>query len=87
MELGPHPSGAAPHVYKCFLQKGGKFLRLHGFMSKYTAFRCPLDIHEAAKKKAKAERRSLSNYIIRLLEEATADELKKVRAVKGSKRR
>lgn len=48
-------------------------------MSKYTAFRCPEDILAAAKTKAKADRRSLSNYIITLLEAAAGDELEKVR--------
>ena len=44
--------------------------------TKYTAFRCPEDILEAAKKRAKAERRSLSNYIICILEEQLGPELK-----------
>ncbi len=37
-------------------------------MSKYTAFRCPEDLLELAKVKAKKNRRSLSNYIITLIE-------------------
>lgn len=37
-------------------------------MSKYTAFRCPEDLLELAKTKAKQDRRSLSNYIITLIE-------------------
>jgi hypothetical protein len=37
-------------------------------MSKYTAFRCPEDLLELAKTKAKKDRRSLSNYIITLIE-------------------
>lgn len=37
-------------------------------MSKYTAFRCPEDLLELAKSKAKKDRRSLSNYIITLIE-------------------
>lgn len=37
-------------------------------MSKYTAFRCPEDLLELAKTKAKRDRRSLSNYIITLIE-------------------
>lgn len=37
-------------------------------MSKYTAFRCPEDLLELAKLKAKKDRRSLSNYIITLIE-------------------
>lgn len=36
--------------------------------SKYTAFRCPQDLLELAKVKAKKDRRSLSNYIITLIE-------------------
>jgi hypothetical protein len=38
-------------------------------MSKYTAFRCPTDLLRRAKRVADSERRSLSNYIIWLLEE------------------
>jgi hypothetical protein len=38
-------------------------------MSKYTAFRCPNELLKKAKAIADGERRSLSNYIIRLLEE------------------
>ena len=38
-------------------------------MSKYTAFRCPNDLLRRAKLVADAERRSLSNYIIWLLEQ------------------
>lgn len=37
-------------------------------MSKYTAFRCPEDLLELAKLKARKDRRSLSNYIITLIE-------------------
>jgi hypothetical protein len=37
-------------------------------MSKYTAFRCPEDLLELAKTKARRDRRSLSNYIITLIE-------------------
>jgi len=37
-------------------------------MSKYTAFRCPEDLLDLAKVKAKKDRRSLSNYIITLIE-------------------
>lgn len=37
-------------------------------MSKYTAFRCPEELLEPAKQAAKSERRSLSNYIITLIE-------------------
>lgn len=44
-------------------------------MSKYTAFRCPEDLLELAKVKAKKDRRSLSNYIITLIEKDVQDEL------------
>jgi predicted DNA-binding protein len=37
-------------------------------MSKYTAFRCPEELLELAKTKAKKDRRSLSNYLITLIE-------------------
>lgn len=37
---------------------------------KYTAFRCPIDLLEKVKVRAKAQRRSLSNYLICLIEEA-----------------
>ena len=37
-------------------------------MSKYTAFRCPEDLLELATVKAKKDRRSLSNYLITLIE-------------------
>jgi hypothetical protein len=42
-------------------------------MSKYTAFRCPEDLLELAKVKAKKDRRSLSNYIITLIERDVMD--------------
>ena len=42
-------------------------------MSKYTAFRCPEDLLELAKIKAKKDRRSLSNYIITLIEKDVKD--------------
>ena len=42
-------------------------------MTKYTAFRCPLDLLAKAQIKAAADRRSLSNYIVRLLEKDTSD--------------
>jgi predicted HicB family RNase H-like nuclease len=41
--------------------------------SKYTAFRCPEDLLEMAKIKAKRDRRSLSNYIITLIEKDVQD--------------
>ena len=34
----------------------------------YTAFRCPSDLLKAIKAKAKSQRRSLSNYIVCLIE-------------------
>ena len=37
-------------------------------MTRYTAFRCPEDLLEKAKAKARQDRRSLSNYIITLIE-------------------
>ncbi|MEY2600196.1 MAG: hypothetical protein RLZZ142_2455 [Verrucomicrobiota bacterium] len=37
--------------------------------TKYTAFRCPLDLLEEAKVRARGQRRSLSNYLIRLIEQ------------------
>jgi hypothetical protein len=42
-------------------------------MTKYTAFRCPVDLLAKAQIKAKADRRSLSNFIVTLLEKETAD--------------
>ncbi len=39
----------------------------------YTAFRCPLDLFEKAKIKAKADRRSLASYLIKLLDVDTKD--------------
>ncbi|MDB6152123.1 MAG: hypothetical protein JWL90_576 [Chthoniobacteraceae bacterium] len=36
--------------------------------TRYTAFRCPEDLLEVAKIKAKKDRRSLSNYIITLID-------------------
>lgn len=43
-------------------------------MSKYTAFRCPDDLLAKAKVKAASDRRSLSNYIIMLIEKDTLNE-------------
>ncbi len=40
--------------------------------TKYTAFRCPEDLLEQAKVRAKKDRRSLSNYIITLIEKEVA---------------
>ena len=43
-------------------------------MSKYTAFRCPDDLLAKAKVKALRDRRSLSNYLITLIEKDVLDE-------------
>jgi len=40
--------------------------------SKYTAFRCPEDLLEKAKIRAKRDRRSLSNYLITLIDKDVA---------------
>jgi len=40
--------------------------------SKYTAFRCPEDLLEKAKTRAKHDRRSLSNYLITLIDKDVA---------------
>jgi predicted DNA-binding protein len=49
-------------------------------MSKYTAFRCPEDLLEMAKVKAKKDRRSLSNYIITLIEKDVKDMIPEAKA-------
>ncbi len=55
-------------------------------MSKYTAFRCPEDLLDLAKVKAKKDRRSLSNYIITLIEkDVDPVELKEEQAAKPAK--
>jgi predicted HicB family RNase H-like nuclease len=56
--------------------------------SKYTAFRCPEDLLELAKVKAKKDRRSLSNYIITLIEKDVQDmpPIEEVKEVKPAKR-
>lgn len=43
-------------------------------MTKYTAFRCPEDLLSRAKTKAQRDRRSLSNYLITLIEKDVMDE-------------
>ena len=43
-------------------------------MTKYTAFRCPEDLLSKAKVKAQKDRRSLSNYLITLIEKDVTDE-------------
>ena len=40
--------------------------------SKYTAFRCPEELLEKAKARAKSDRRSLSNYLITLIDRDVA---------------
>jgi len=40
--------------------------------SKYTAFRCPEELLEKAKARAKRDRRSLSNYLITLIDKDVA---------------
>jgi hypothetical protein len=40
--------------------------------SKYTAFRCPEDLLRKAKLRAKCDRRSLSNYLITLIDRDVA---------------
>ena len=58
-------------------------------MSKYTAFRCPDDLLAKAKVKALKDRRSLSNYLITLIEKDVVDEPmpKKSAPVKKAKKR
>jgi predicted HicB family RNase H-like nuclease len=53
--------------------KETKMTKQESPMSKYTAFRCPEDLLELAKVKAKKDRRSLSNYIITLIEKDVRD--------------
>lgn len=55
-------------------------------MSKYTAFRCPEDLLELAKIKAKKDRRSLSNYIITLIEKDVQDMAPEEEASKAAKK-
>jgi predicted DNA-binding protein len=55
-------------------------------MSKYTAFRCPEDLLELAKVKAKKDRRSLSNYIITLIEKDVQDMLPEEDALRNQKK-
>jgi hypothetical protein len=43
-------------------------------MTKYTAFRCPIDLLEKAKIKASQNRRSLSNYLVTIIEDDVKDE-------------
>lgn len=55
-------------------------------MSKYTAFRCPEDLLELAKIKAKKDRRSLSNYIITLIEKDVQDESETTEEAKAKRK-
>jgi predicted HicB family RNase H-like nuclease len=55
-------------------------------MSKYTAFRCPEDLLELAKVKAKKDRRSLSNYIITLIEKDVQSEMTATEETKGKRK-
>jgi len=55
-------------------------------MSKYTAFRCPEDLLELAKIKAKKDRRSLSNYIITLIEKDVQDETVETEEAKAKRK-
>jgi hypothetical protein len=48
-------------------------------MTRYTAFRCPEDLLEKAKARAKRDRRSLSNYIITLIEKDVGPEAPEAR--------
>jgi predicted HicB family RNase H-like nuclease len=56
-------------------------------MSKYTAFRCPEDLLELATEKAKKDRRSLSNYIITLIEKDVQDMLPEDDPLKNPKKK
>jgi hypothetical protein len=54
--------------------------------TQYTAFRCPVDLLAKAKARAAADRRSLSNYVITLIEKDVKD-MPMPRAVKRTKKR
>ena len=56
-------------------------------MSKYTAFRCPDDLLAKAKAKAAGDRRSLSNYLITLIEKDVVDEPTPKAPAKKAKKR
>ena len=56
-------------------------------MSKYTAFRCPDDLLAKAKVKALRDRRSLSNYLITLIEKDVIDEPMPKKAQLAKKKR
>lgn len=47
---------------------GRGLIKIFEMASKYTAFRCPEDLLEKAKARAKRDRRSLSNYLITLID-------------------
>ena len=53
--------------------------------TKYTAFRCPVDLLAKAKVKALKDRRSLSKYIITLIEKNVGDVVLPAGALKPSK--
>ena len=57
--------------------------------TRYTAFRCPEDLLEKAKARAAEQRRSLSNYIITLIERDVGSDSGEAgsRAQAGSPRR
>lgn len=52
-------------------------------MTIYTAFRCPSDLLKALKAKAKNQRRSLSNYIVCVLDESVNGKKKKDSSKEG----
>ena len=56
-------------------------------MSQYTAFRCPDDLLAKAKVKALKDRRSLSNYLITLIEADVKNEPTPKKAAPGKKKR
>jgi len=64
-----------------------EILRRAHFMSKtkYTAFRCPLDLLAKAQIKAKEDRRSLSNYLVLLIEKDAGDVKLPAKAEKAPK--
>lgn len=54
--------------------------------SKYTAFRCPEELLEKAKARAKRDRRSLSNYLITLIDRDVAATVDRVPEEVGASR-
>ncbi len=55
---------------------------LHMTKTKYTAFRCPEDLLAKAQIKSRQDRRSLSNYLVLLIEKDTFDVQAPVKAAK-----